>query len=155
MSEQLALPRRWMRDCMVHDKHERTPLALTKSFISPVTNCGPWSATISSGYPCIANKPRRAVIVEPALVEDIGTISILDFASTTIRNIPLLKGPAKSTCKRCRGRLDNLWQSVRYRYPNLATRLAVLPRTSFAPFLDGLGVVPTTLPVDTWMVLLL
>ena len=91
------------------DKHKQTPLALRKSFISHATNCGPLSATFSSGDPCIANKSRRAVIVELALVEDIGMTSIhLDFASTTIGNIPPLKGPAKSTCKRCQGRVGQM-----------------------------------------------
>ena len=94
----------------------------------------------------LPNKSRRAVIVELALVEDIGMTSIhLDFASTTIRNIPPLKGPAKSTCKCCQGRVgqihglftfkgvlqclagqsgQSLWQSVPCHYPNLATSLA-------------------------------
>ena len=90
----LPLDAGWYGD----EKHKQTPLALRNSFISPATNFGPLSATISPGYPCIANKPRRAVIVEPALVEDIGTISIyLDFASTSIRNIPPLKEPTMIT----------------------------------------------------------
>ena len=83
MSEQ-PFDAEWCGD----DKYERTPLALRKSFISPGTNCEPLSVTTSSGYPYIANKPRGAVIVETALVEDIGTIAILDFASTLSETLP-------------------------------------------------------------------
>jgi len=49
-------------------------------------------------------RTRRAVIVELALVEDIGMTSIhLDFAPTTIRNIPPLKGPANPHVNAARG----------------------------------------------------
>ena len=59
--------------------------------------CGPLSLICCLGRPCIANISRKTFVVLAAVVDDMSTISgYLEKASTAIKKVLPIKGPAKS-----------------------------------------------------------